>query len=270
MILVNGVAQAAVEATDRGLAYGDGVFRTFRVQRGVGSQWQRHYAKLAFDCAAIELSCPAEAVLAKEVTRVSAADAECVVKITVTRGAAARGYAYTGSAAPTRIVARSPRAAYDPANATAGVRVRRCRLQLGHQPALAGLKHLNRLENVLARAEWDDPDIAEGLLCDGAGHVIGGTMTNVFIARRGVLATPALTRCGVAGVTRDRVIAAAAAAGIACEIVDLPWDAVVRADEVILVNSLAGAWPVREIDGARRAVGPLARAVQRWLEHDDA
>jgi 4-amino-4-deoxychorismate lyase len=138
-------------------------------------------------------------------------------------------------------------------------------LRLAWQPVLAGVKHLNRLENVLARAEWDDPDIAEGLLCDARDHLIGGTMTNVFIATRGMLATPALERCGVAGVTRARVLEAASSEGMACRVADLPW-----ADEVVVVNSLAGAWPVREIDGKTYRVGPLARMLQTWIGRDDA
>jgi 4-amino-4-deoxychorismate lyase len=269
MILVDGVANAGVSAIDRGLTYGDGVFRTFVVRSGVAPQWGRQYAKLAKDCAAIGVACPAEPLLAEDVRRAAQPNEECVVKIIVTRGAGTRGYAYGADMHATRIVASSPRPSYPRTYGTAGVRVRRCRLALGEQPALAGVKHLNRLENVLARAEWNDPDIAEGLLCDAAGNVIGGTMTNLFIARRGALATPALTRCGVAGVTRERVIEAAGRAGVACEIAELAWSEVAEADEVILVNSVAGAWPVREIDGAARAVGPLARTIQDWLEHDD-
>jgi 4-amino-4-deoxychorismate lyase len=145
----------------------------------------------------------------------------------------------------------------------------RCVLALGHQPALAGVKHLSRLENVLARAEWNDPSIAEGLLCDADDNAIGGTMTNLFIAANGALATPSLARCGVAGVTRDRVLDAARRHGVACAVRDIPWADVLAADEVILTNSLAGAWPVREIDGRMFEAGPLARSVQRWLESDD-
>jgi 4-amino-4-deoxychorismate lyase len=270
MILVDGVANAGLSAKDRGLAYGDGVFRTFVAQRGVARQWRRHYAKLARDCAAIGIDAPAEPLLADEVRRVAEADEACVVKIIVTRGVGTRGYAYGAEVEATRVVASSPLPQYPQTHGAEGVRIRRCRLRVGHQPVLAGVKHLNRLENVLARAESNDPDIAEGLLCDAANNVIGGTMTNLFIARRGTLATPALTRCGVAGVTRERVIEAAGRAGLACDITDLGWDQVAQADEVILVNSVAGAWPVREIDGAARAVGPFARTIQDWLEHDDA
>ena len=270
MILVDGVPAAAVRPTDRGLAYGDGVFRTFTLRGGRPRHWQRHYSKLAADCAAIALRCPSESLLHDDL-RLACGDVpgSHVAKIIVTRGDGPRGYAYARDAAPTRIVSVSALVPYPADYGTSGVRVVRCRLTLAHQPALAGIKHLNRLENVLARAEWSDRAIVEGLLCDADGHVIGGTMTNVFIVSHGVLATPALARCGVAGVTRDRVIDAAGALGVACTVRDIPWAEVLRADEVILTNALAGAWPVREIDGRAIQVGPVARAIQDSLTSDD-
>jgi aminodeoxychorismate lyase apoprotein (EC 4.1.3.38) len=89
------------------------------------------------------------------------------------------------------------------------VKVRVCQLRLSRQPALAGIKHLNRLENVLARSEWQDPDIMEGLLLDDTGCVIGGTMTNLLAVRGRRLFTPDLSTSGIAGVTRERILAIA-------------------------------------------------------------
>lgn len=269
MILVDGVPAGEVSATDRGLAYGDGVFRTFVLVSGRPRHWRRHYAKLAADCAVLGLACPPESLLRDELHSACGGAAEQhVAKITVTRGAGPRGYAYARDAVATRIVAVSPRVPYPPEYAY-GVRAMRCSLRLASQPALAGVKHLNRLENVLARAEWSDPAIAEGLLCDAADNAIGGTMTNVFIAKDGALATPSLTRCGVAGVTRERVIDGARERGVKCEVRDIAWPELLQADEVILTNSVAEAWPVRDIDGRAFGIGPHARSIQGWLESDD-
>jgi 4-amino-4-deoxychorismate lyase len=99
--------------------------------------------------------------------------------------------------------------------------------------------------------------------------VISGTMSNLFVALDGTLATPRLDLCGVAGVTRDRVIDAARRAGVRCVVKTLSWTDVLAAHEVFLVNSLASAWPVRAIDGEARAPGEVTRAVQRWLELED-
>lgn len=268
MILVDGVEDAGVPADDRALAYGDGIFRTLEIRAGVARHWPEHYAKLAADCARLGLSCPAEPTLASDIQRVSSRTSDCTLKVIISRGSTVRGYVYSHESSPRRIVIASPPAGYPAAYSTQGVRVRRCRLRLAQQPALAGVKHLNRLENVLARAEWTDPEIAEGLLLDTDGHVIGGTMTNLFIAKAGTLVTPKLDRCGVAGVTRQRAMSEAAHLGVPCHVADISWNDVLGADEAILVNSLAGAWSVREIDGSARVPGPLGRAMQQWLAQD--
>lgn len=268
MILVNGEARSEISAMDRGLAYGDGVFRTFPARHGEPAHWRRHYAKLARDGAVLGLHVPAAVTLAAEVKSACRGQPECTVKIILTRGVGARGYRYPAGAETTRVVLTEPLLPPSPER-RAGVAVRLCRLKLGHQPALAGLKHLNRLENVLARAEWSDPGIAEGLMCDTEGNVICGTMTNIFVAAGGVLATPRVDRCGVAGVTRDRVMEAAARAGYPCAVTTLTWSQVLGADEVFLVNSLAGIWPVRDLDGHPCSAGRVTRDLQRALECDD-
>jgi 4-amino-4-deoxychorismate lyase len=270
MVLVNGVEDAGVPAHDRAVAYGDGVFRTVEVRAGVARHWELHYAKLAADCACLDIPCPDAAVLRDEVLRICRIEHDCALKVIVSRGAGARGYRYNQSPDPSRIVISAPLPDYPERYCDVGVRVRLCALRLAQQPALAGVKHLNRLENVLARAEWDDSEVAEGLLLDGEGNIIGGTMTNIFISRPGALVTPKLDRCGVAGITRDRVIRAAMRRGVACHVGNITWRDVLDADEVILVNSLAGAWPVREIEGSTRTPGPVVRAVQQWLAEDDA
>jgi 4-amino-4-deoxychorismate lyase len=271
MILVNGAPKGEVSAMDRGLAYGDGVFRTFRARRGRPLHWARQFAKLARDCAALGISPPAAETLERDVVTACAGEADCAIKIIVTRGAARRGYAYAPGAVPTCIVlgeALGDRAAV---HAESGVSVRLCALRLSHQAALAGVKHLNRLENVIARAEWSDPAIAEGILLDLEGQVVGGTMTNVFVVRSGIVMTPPLDRCGVAGVTRDRVIEAARALSLSCSVRALSWADVLDSEEAFLVNSLAGVWPVRAIEGVERTPGRVTRAIQRALcEEDDA
>ncbi len=268
-IFVDGAPDHAISPMDRGLAYGDGVFRTLRARNGVPLHWPRHYAKLARDCTALSITPPATEVLQREISAACGDMAESAVRIIVTRGVGERGYRYAGSETPTRVVMATPVRTPAPENRESGVRVRLCALKLSHQPALAGVKHLNRLENVLARAEWSDPAIAEGILCDVKGRVTGGTMTNLFMARDGALVTPTLDRCGVSGVTRERVIAAAAQQGVRCSVRTVTWAECAAADEVFLVNSLVGVWPVRELDGRTHTPGPLTRRMQQVLETED-
>ena len=175
-------------ALDRGLALGDGVFRTVRVRAGRPLNWRWQWARLTADCEKLKLPAPVETTLLAEIASVAPGDA--TVKATITRGAAGRGYALPTAVRTTRIVSAHPPPDYPAEWGEAGVRVRRCHLVLAQQPRLAGAKTLNRLENVLARSEWDDPAIAEGLIADADGRVIEGTMSNVFVAAAGRVFTP--------------------------------------------------------------------------------
>lgn len=230
--------------------------------------WRWHRARLEKDCATLALPLPDEAMLLREIAR--AAGNEAIVKVILTRGTATRGYGIPADAKPTRIVQSFDPPAYPPRYAQDGVTVRRCELVLSAQPRLAGAKTLNRLENVLARSEWQDAAIAEGLLGDGDGHVIEGTMSNVFIVKDGILSTPALDRCGVVGAQRERIRELAAAAGIGCVERPIAWEELVAADEAFIANSLIGIWPVARYEHRRWASGPVTRRLQAMIEEDDA
>lgn len=265
--LVDGQPAASVPAADRGLLYGDGVFRTLRVRGGRPLNWRIHYRLLEADCVALGLPCPAEALLREELACVAPGDA--VGRITVTRGSGQRGYAYTQPVVPSRIVSAYPSVPVDVAATREGVRVRRCHLVLGEQPRLAGVKSLNRLENVIARAEWQDPAIREGLLADAAGRVIEGTMSNVFVAYGRRLVTPDLARCGVRGAQRERIRELALGAGLVVDVSDVTFAGLLDADEVFLANSVIGVWPVAAFESHTWTPGPVTREVQSLLARDD-
>lgn len=270
MILVNGAPSNVIAVTDRGLMYGDGVFRTLAVRGGRPLHWQRHYARLRSDCTTLGIRCPDEAVLRAELAQATRHEPDCVARLTVTRGPGQRGYAQPSPANPTtRIVMTSAPPQYPPDFAERGVAVHLCRLRLGFQPALAGIKHLNRLENVLARAEWSDAAIAEGLLLDIEGNAIEGTMSNLFIVERGALATPDLARCGVAGVTRERIIEYAGRHGIACHVTHIGCERLLEAEEVLLVNSIIGVWQVRALMGKTWGPGTLVTRIRQWLDEEN-
>jgi 4-amino-4-deoxychorismate lyase len=267
MNLVNGVENEAVSVRDRGLAYGDGVFRTLLMRGGRSLLWQQQYAKLAADCESLRIACPAAAVFERDLAAISARKPDCVVKIIVTRGSAARGYAIPEAVETTRIVSASPRAEYPRYYYESGVRVHLCRIRLALQPALAGIKHLNRLENVLGRSEWNDPGIAEGVMCDVEDNVIGGTMTNLFLVRDDTLVTPDLARCGVAGLTRELVLELARSNNISTRIASFSIDDLLGAEELFLVNSVIGIWQITGLGRKSWNAGPLTAQVRRWLDH---
>ncbi len=267
-MLINGLQGDKVSVHDRGLLYGDGVFRTMRVFDGRVLHWQRHYQKLQQDSTALGITCPESTLLSDELQLLIQQQPEGVAKIIITRGLqTARGYAPPSHIIPTRIVSIMPAPNYPDHFYTLGVKLRVCELRLGHQPRLAGIKHLNRLENVLAAAEWSDADIAEGVLLDTAGNVIAGTRSNLFMVRDGVLLTPDLSRCGVAGVQRERVLEWAIKHGVPCHIEQFGLPELLAADEMFLVNSVIGLWPVRELQGRAWRLHPMSMQIQKWLSH---
>lgn len=268
MILVNGVAADSVAATDRGLAYGDGVFRTLLLRHGKPRCWSRHYRKLAQDCTALAIGCPPEDVLARELTQAAGAARDGVGKIIVTRGSGARGYALPQPSAPNRIVSVMDLPQHPDAFPRTGVAVHLCRIRLSCQPRLAGVKHLNRLENVLARAEWSDPGVPEGLMLDHEDHIVGGTMTNLFIVEGGELVTPSVRRCGVAGVARTRVMEAAGKSGVVCREEPVSRARLLDAREALLVNSVIGAWQIRACAGRIWEPGDYVGRVREWLNDE--
>jgi 4-amino-4-deoxychorismate lyase len=271
MIVVDGVHTEVVRALDRGLMYGDGVFRTLRMEQGRAVTWSQHYAKLGADCARLQIECPARATIDVSIAQIAAAQPQCVLKIVVTRGPGTRGYRPPAETRPTLIVASSPLPQYPQRYYSHGVKARICATRAGVQPRLAGVKSLNRLDNVLARMEWDDPEIAEGLMLDPQGNLIGGTMTNVFCVRDGVLCTPALESCGVAGVQRDRIIAHAIRETISCEVKTLSLSEALNADELFVCNSVIGVWSLAQIDTRTWTPGPMTRRISAALrEADDA
>jgi len=264
-MIINGLPGEFVSANDRGLIYGDGVFRTMLVRDGRLLHWQQHYNKLQHDCSALGIECPSIKILTAELDQLIQTRPDGVAKIIITRGTGTRGYAPSAHSLVTRILNISPPPIYPDSYASSGVNMHICRLRLGHQPRLAGIKHLNRLENVLAAAEWNDADIAEGLLLDEAGHIIEATRSNLFLVRNGALFTPDLSRCGVAGLQRERVMDWAKRNGMVCNVANLLLDDLLAADEIFVVNSVIGLWPVRELPGFRRDSFPISLLIQEWL-----
>jgi len=264
--LINGESITGLSPLDRGLGYGDGVFRTLRVRQGVPLGWSFHYHKLERDCSALGIVCPSQHSLLTDIAILCAEYAESVAKIVVTRGIGLRGYATASVDSPTRIVIVERFQDYPQANYAEGVNLHLCSLRLSHQPRLAGIKHLNRLENVLARSEWSGSDFADGLLLDQDDLVIECTMSNIFARFDVTLVTPMLNRCGVEGVTRKRVLDNAENMGYMAEIRPLTLPQLMQADEIIICNSLFGAWQVRTFNNQEWARQELAVRIRSMLE----
>ncbi|MCB2261387.1 MAG: aminodeoxychorismate lyase [Candidatus Thiosymbion ectosymbiont of Robbea hypermnestra] len=245
--LIDGVATDRLAVADRGLQYGDGLFETLAVQDGAPCLWREHYHRLARGAERLGIPCPPPELLLRESRQLADGASAAVLKIILTRGHGGRGYRPPEDPRPTRILRRHPWPDHPRTWEKQGVAVTFCRTPLGENPRLAGLKHLNRLEQVLARSEWRDREIAEGLMQDGRGRIIGGTLSNLFLARAGCLLTPRLDTCGIAGTVRGLVLRLAAGFGIQVLERNLGRADLTGADGLFLTNALIGVWPVRRL-----------------------
>ncbi len=263
---VNGDRTGLIDSGDRGLQFGDGVFETLRIHDGVACYWARHRRRLQAGCQRLGIADVDYDGLDGEVRARAREAGNAVLKIIVTRGSGGRGYRADQVRQSNRIMRLSPLPEPPRAAAEQGIRTRLCGLRLAIQPALAGIKHLNRLEQVLARREWSDPAIAEGLLLDQQGRLVEGTMSNLFLVRDGELLTADLSDCGVAGILRSVIIDQAAAGQLVCRRLALATDDLATADEAFVCNSLIGIWPVTRVAGvAELRVGPVTRRLQQVL-----
>ncbi|TVQ46036.1 MAG: aminodeoxychorismate lyase [Gammaproteobacteria bacterium] len=265
MWLIDGRRARSVPVGDRGLQYGDGLFETLAVVDGRVRLLPLHLARLAEGCRRLRLPAPPADLLAGELGRLARGQVRAVLKLIVTRGDGQRGYAPPQPTQPRRLLGRFAWPAWSRSHYTHGVAVRVCETRLGPNPALAGIKHLNRLEQVLARAEWRDARWQEGLMLDDGRRVVCGTMSNVFAVREGCLETPSLARCGVAGVMRGMVQREAARLGLPSREGELDLDALAAADELFLTNAIIGIWPIRRLGALTLRRGPVTRALQAAL-----
>ena len=264
-VLVNGWQTSDVRVADRGFQYGDGVFSTALVRRGHPLFFSRHLARLEADCRRLAIPFPDLSLLTVEANSLCRMRREGVLKLQITRGPGGRGYRMPDLAVPTRVLTIHPDPDYPHSLHEKGVEVRICNIRLGSNPALAGIKHMNRLEQILARAEWTDPEIREGLMLDREGGVIEGTMSNIFLIKDGMFATPKLDLCGVTGIMRALVMEGASEQGRQVVERRMGLEEVREADELFLTNSVIGIWPIRRIGSRDYPVGPLTRKLMQWL-----
>lgn len=258
-ILVNGERADAISVLDRGFQYGDGLFETIAFIAGKAPMWDLHIQRLVKSCQQLAIFLPDEQLLKSEIATLIGQDgANKIVKLIITRGTGERGYALPLQKHASRIVIMSDWPDLPKACWLNGVRIRMCHTRLANQPLLAGLKHLNRLEQVLARAEWQDPTILEGLVLDQAENLVEATSHNVFLVKNNTIYTPDLTRCGVAGIMREFILSLAANMGLRVNIGDIHRNELDSADEVFLCNSIHGIWPVCEVvTGHKYPVGAI-------------
>lgn len=262
---INGQPTDGIAVADRGLAYGDGLFETIKVRDGRALLLERHLARLEIGCQRLMIPCDMQ-MLCDELSMYMQQLDQGICKLILTRGAGQRGYGLPDPCVPQRILQSFPLPQWPVAHAQQGIQLFTCQLRLSEQPLLAGLKHLNRLEQVLARAEWSDSAYAEGLLLDRQNRVVDCVFSNIFIVHNQQLLTPDLHSCGVAGVMRAELLARAKTAGFSVSVSDITLQQLQQADEVFTCNSLYGIWPVRNYAAQHWPVGAVTRKLQQLIQ----
>lgn len=256
-ILRGGEMMVSLGIDDRGLNYGDGVFETLLVHAGQPVWWSRHWHRLTLGASLLGIPVPEESLLLEQAQALCAGQMRAVLKLVLTRGAGGRGYLPPEEVLPTSIFSLHAM----PASPGAPVALRWCETTLAPQPLLAGFKHLNRLENVLARNEWRDDAIFEGLLCDTEGRVIGATAANVFVRSQDRWLTPRVDRCGIAGLVRGWLLDHLDAVDEA----DFGPETLLAADAVFLCNSVRGILPVGRLEDRQWPADDAIRELRQQL-----
>jgi 4-amino-4-deoxychorismate lyase len=248
-VLVNGKQDPQTSASDRGLLYGQSVFETIAVINAKPCLLELHLNRLQRGCHVLGIPLDIELLL-DEIATIIVGQQKAVLRVTISMGVGGRGYLNPQSPEPTRILSLHDYPSYPSSHWQQGITLGIAEIRLSHQPALAGIKHGNRLEQVIARAQWHD-DWHEALLLDQQGNVIEATQSNVFVVNADQLITPSLEFAGVAGVAREYVMSQAHKLGLRVKTMSLSADHIEAADEVFLTNSVIGLWPVKQLNSKR-------------------
>jgi 4-amino-4-deoxychorismate lyase len=265
---INGQPGENIAATDRGLLYGDGLFETLLVQNGRVILLEQHLQRLKQGCAVLGLAYPL--ALHAELDRFleSSATPNAVLKIILTRGSGGRGYKPPTAAEPVRVLQLHPVPADIALKSRVGIIAMMCRHPISSNSRLAGLKHLNRLDQVLGSMELPD-NVEEGLMSDDTGAVIEGTRSNLFLVRAGQLHTPDLSQAGVRGILRSWLIDRFATQHIDVQIDRISCEELENASEMFICNSVLGVWPITQLILPYKVMklpcGPFTRQAQQFL-----
>jgi 4-amino-4-deoxychorismate lyase len=268
---VDGVRTDSLPADDRGFQYGDGLFETLIARAGSVRFLEAHLARLKSGCERLGITFNAMQSLRADIaTALSLGPPQVALKIIVTRGSAIRrGYAPHGNEAARRVLSSWPSPAGSDAHVD-GVDLCLSSHRLAANPALAGIKHLSRIGNVMASAEASKAKCFDALLLDAAGRVISGAMSNVFTVREGRVVTPRVDQCGVAGVMRAVVLRECAALGIGIAEENLTLEEMFAADEAFVTNVRIGVVPVRRVGEHSFGMNILSRRLRTHIETLDA
>lgn len=265
MYLVNGIKRTELSIADRSFQYGDGCFTTMLVKDGKVQLWLYHKERLQLSLARLGIKEPDWAKLQEWLVEVQGSQTLCGIKILISRGQGGRGYGSDGCN-DTQVVISCfdfPKPYLDWAET--GIDLAICKTQLGHNPLLAGLKHNNRLEQVLIKQELSQLNAIDGVVCGIDGNVVETSVANLFWVRDKVLYTPATIFAGVDGVMKRHVLSLTESMGLCYKVVTWPIEQLLAVDEVFITNSLMQVVPVNRIGSQAFMSHSVTRKIQETL-----
>lgn len=264
MKLINGQQSDQVETSDRALQFGDGCFTTALIVDGNVMRLADHLQRLREGCERLGIAFSHWQALTEEMSTVAQEWSRGVLKVILSRGSGGRGYAISGCDSPLRIVSASAYPSHYDQWRVSGIRLHSCPLRLGINPALAGIKHLNRLEQVMIRRFIDECGADEALVLDHQQRVVECCTANIFWRKGEEWLTPRVDEAGVDGTMRRYLIRLLSEWGYPCHQVFAGPQEVLAADEVFICNALMPVIPVIGIDDIRFPVGELT---QQFIRH---
>ncbi|WP_405424582.1 aminodeoxychorismate lyase [Pantoea stewartii] len=245
---INGIEQSHLTARDRAVQFGDGCFTTAAIIKGNIALFEWHIQRLQQSCERLWLQNVDWQALAGEMLQAASGHDSAVLKVIISAGSGGRGYSRAGCSGPTRIVSVSDWPGHYAALENTGVRLVVSPVRLARNPQFAGLKHLNRLEQVMIRAHLEQTDADEALVLDTEGWVVECCAANLFWRSGNTIFTPRLDQAGVDGIMRQNLIAQIRAAGQSCQVVQATLASLLAADEIVICNTLMPVLPVRQLD----------------------
>lgn len=269
MVIINGLVSDEIAVTDRGLNYGDGLFETMLSNNQQIPLLERHLQRLKLGCATLAIAFPDEAQIRAEISTLlnnsNTALGTVIVKLIITRGSGGRGFSPSDEPTSNRVLMSLPYPSDYCGFKNEGIRTHVCQTRLSSNPQLAGLKHLNRLEQVLASKERQHTSYDEGIMLDYDGFVIEGTRSNLFLISENALITAELSSSGVAGVFRQTVMDSCHKLGIQVDVRRIQEEMLKQCDGLFMTNAISGILPVVEHEQRALSIHPLVAILNKQL-----
>tara|TARA_X000000368_G_C22959964_1_gene680526 strand:- start:269 stop:1081 length:813 start_codon:yes stop_codon:yes gene_type:complete len=245
--LINGSYSKKINPFDRGLAFGDGIFRTFLVKNSCPINWDMHYNKLKNDAKILQIKIPTKQQLITDIKKLFSTKKTFIGKIIITRGVSKQGYQFNKDIKNTRIVLKIVYKKINKKFLTDGVRLKVCKTRVSENSIFNGCKHLNRIDNVIAKSELKNYEF-DGLMLDKDGFINECASSNIFARFGKIILSPKQINAGISGVCKQIVIKNANLLGLKFKEKNIKLSELKAADEVIITNSIFGALYVNQIE----------------------